>query len=104
MGVAGATLAPSTLWLSFNMFQNERQRATAIGLWITSFSAGGAVGPVLGGLLRRAGGERPLPRFRESEGQAEADGNRTRQDGCAALNGFEDRGAHQEPRRLHARW
>ena len=34
---------------------------------------------------------------------AEADGNRTRQDGRAALIGFEDRGAHQEPRRLPTR-
>ncbi len=31
---------------------------------------------------------------------AEADGNRTRQTGRAGLYGFEDRGAHQEPRRL----
>jgi hypothetical protein len=28
---------------------------------------------------------------------AEADGNRTRQAGDARLNGFEDRGAHQDP-------
>src|SRR6266480_7166974 len=31
---------------------------------------------------------------------AEADGNRTRQRRSAALTGFEDRGAHQVPRRL----
>ena len=51
MGIAGATLAPSTLSLIFNMFPDPRQRATAIGVWISSFSAGGAIGPVLGGVL-----------------------------------------------------
>lgn len=51
MGIAGATLAPSTLSLIFNMFRDSRQRATAIGVWIAAFSAGGAVGPVLGGIL-----------------------------------------------------
>ena len=51
LGVAGATLAPSTLSLIFAMFQDPRQRTTAIGVWITSFSAGGAIGPVLGGVL-----------------------------------------------------
>jgi DHA2 family multidrug resistance protein-like MFS transporter len=33
------------------MFHDPRQRTTAIGIWITSFSAGGAIGPVVGGLL-----------------------------------------------------
>jgi DHA2 family multidrug resistance protein-like MFS transporter len=51
LGIAGATLAPSTLSLIFSMFQDPRQRSTAIGIWITSFSAGGAIGPVLGGVL-----------------------------------------------------
>ena len=51
MGVAGATLAPSTLSLIFNMFRDPRQRATAIGVWIAAFSAGGAIGPVVGGVL-----------------------------------------------------
>ncbi|HET7090367.1 MAG TPA: MFS transporter [Anaerolineae bacterium] len=51
MGVAGATLAPSTLSLIFNMFRDPGQRAVAIGVWISSFSAGGAIGPVLGGVL-----------------------------------------------------
>jgi DHA2 family multidrug resistance protein-like MFS transporter len=27
------------------------QRQVAIGIWITSFSVGGAIGPVLGGVL-----------------------------------------------------
>jgi DHA2 family multidrug resistance protein-like MFS transporter len=51
LGIAGATLAPSTLSLLFSMFPDPRQRQTAIGIWITSFSAGGAIGPVLGGVL-----------------------------------------------------
>ena len=51
LGIAGATIAPSTLSLIFNMFQDPKQRAVAIGVWISAFSAGGAIGPVLGGLL-----------------------------------------------------
>jgi MFS transporter, DHA2 family, multidrug resistance protein len=51
LGIAGATLAPSTLSLLFSMFPDPRQRQVAIGIWITSFSAGGAIGPVLGGVL-----------------------------------------------------
>jgi DHA2 family multidrug resistance protein-like MFS transporter len=51
LGIAGATLAPSTLSLIFSMFPDPKQRSTAIGIWITSFSAGGAIGPVLGGVL-----------------------------------------------------
>jgi DHA2 family multidrug resistance protein-like MFS transporter len=51
MGVAGATLAPSTLSLIFSMFLEPRQRSVAIGIWITSFSVGGAIGPLLGGVL-----------------------------------------------------
>jgi MFS transporter, DHA2 family, multidrug resistance protein len=51
LGVAGATLAPSTLSLIFHMFQDPGERAKAIGVWIGAFSAGGAIGPVLGGVL-----------------------------------------------------
>ncbi|HEX8599046.1 MAG TPA: MFS transporter [Chloroflexia bacterium] len=51
MGVAGATLAPSTLSLIFNMFPDPRQRGIAIGMWMSAFSAGSAIGPVLGGVL-----------------------------------------------------
>ena len=51
LGVAAATLAPSTLALVRNMFLDARQRAVAIGIWVASFSAGGALGPVVGGVL-----------------------------------------------------
>ncbi|MBO0776348.1 MAG: MFS transporter, partial [Actinobacteria bacterium] len=51
LGVAGATLAPSTLSLITNMFPDGAQRRIAIGVWISSFSAGGAAGPLVGGLL-----------------------------------------------------
>jgi MFS transporter, DHA2 family, multidrug resistance protein len=51
LGIAGATLAPSTLSLIFAMFADPKQRTTAIGVWIASFSAGGAIGPALGGAL-----------------------------------------------------
>jgi DHA2 family multidrug resistance protein-like MFS transporter len=51
LGVAGATLAPSTLSLIRSMFHDAQQRTVAIGVWITSFSAGAVVGPPIGGLL-----------------------------------------------------
>ena len=41
LGLAGATLAPSTLALIHPMFRDERQRMFAIGVWGASFSAGG---------------------------------------------------------------
>jgi DHA2 family multidrug resistance protein-like MFS transporter len=51
LGIAGATLAPSTLALIRNMFVDPRQRTVAISAWFTSFLAGAAVGPLVGGLL-----------------------------------------------------
>jgi DHA2 family multidrug resistance protein-like MFS transporter len=51
LGLAAATLAPSTLSLIRNMFLDARQRTLAIGLWTTSFSVGAALGPLIGGLL-----------------------------------------------------
>ena len=53
LGIAGATLAPSTLSLIRNMFLDPQQRTRAIGIWITSFSAGAAIGPLLGGVVLR---------------------------------------------------
>lgn len=51
LGVAAATLAPSTLSLLRVMFEDPKQRSIAIGVWIASFSAGGALGPLIGGVL-----------------------------------------------------
>ena len=51
LGIAGATVAPSTLSLIRNMFHDEHQRRTAISIWIVAFSLGGAIGPLVGGAL-----------------------------------------------------
>ncbi|MCR4269090.1 MFS transporter, partial [Nitratireductor sp. ZSWI3] len=51
LGLAAATLAPSTLSLLRNMFHDPQQRTFAIGVWIASFSAGAAIGPLVGGVL-----------------------------------------------------
>ncbi|PJZ52347.1 MFS transporter [Leptospira adleri] len=51
LGITAATLAPSTLSLIRNMFLDNHQRTVAIGIWGTSFSIGGAIGPLIGGLL-----------------------------------------------------
>lgn len=51
LGVAAATLAPSTLSLLRNMFHDPRERTFAIGVWISSYSAGAAIGPLVGGVL-----------------------------------------------------
>jgi len=51
LGIAGATLAPSTLSLIRNMFHDDTQRQFAIGVWITAFSVGSAIGPLVGGWL-----------------------------------------------------
>ncbi len=51
LGLAGATLAPSTLSLIRNMFLDDHQRTVAIGVWVASYSAGAAIGPLVGGFL-----------------------------------------------------
>jgi DHA2 family multidrug resistance protein-like MFS transporter len=51
LGVAGATLAPSTLALITNMFRDGRQRGRAIAMWATCQFTGGALGPVFAGFL-----------------------------------------------------
>ncbi|WP_434080611.1 MFS transporter [Sanguibacter sp. Z1732] len=51
LGIAGATLMPSTLSLISNMFADARQRALAIGVWATMFAVGMAAGPVAGGAM-----------------------------------------------------
>jgi DHA2 family multidrug resistance protein-like MFS transporter len=84
LGLAGATLAPSTLSLIRNMFHDPGQRTFAISIWIMSYSVGGAAGPLLGGLVLQrfpwggvfllsvpvmllilAAGPRLLPEFRD---------------------------------------
>ena len=51
LGLAGATLMPSTLSLISSMFREERQRTVAIAIWSTSLPLGGAVGPLVGGAM-----------------------------------------------------
>ncbi|OLF05626.1 MFS transporter [Actinophytocola xinjiangensis] len=51
LGVAGATLMPSTLALISNMFTNPKERGTAIAVWMSCFMGGMVLGPVVGGLL-----------------------------------------------------
>jgi DHA2 family multidrug resistance protein-like MFS transporter len=51
LGIAGATIAPSTLSLIRNMFLDPRERTTAVSIWIIAFSLGGAIGPLLGGVI-----------------------------------------------------
>lgn len=51
LGIAGATLMPSTLALISNMFRDDRQRGRAISIWATCQFTGGALGPVLAGFL-----------------------------------------------------
>jgi DHA2 family multidrug resistance protein-like MFS transporter len=51
MGVFGAMLMPSTLSLLRSIFVNRDQRRLAIAVWAAGFSAGAALGPVVGGIL-----------------------------------------------------
>ncbi|QFR33863.1 MFS transporter [Ancylobacter sp. TS-1] len=51
LGIAGATLAPSTLSLIRNIFLDDRERTFAIGVWIACFSSGAALGPLVGGVI-----------------------------------------------------
>jgi DHA2 family multidrug resistance protein-like MFS transporter len=51
LGIAGATLMPSTLALISTMFRDERARGLAISIWATCQFAGAALGPVVGGVL-----------------------------------------------------
>ena len=51
LGIAGATLMPSTLALISSMFVNGKQRATAIAVWMSAFLIGGSAGPIVGGIM-----------------------------------------------------
>lgn len=50
-GVAGATLMPSTLSLIKAMFPDKNELPRAIAVWISCYSLGAIIGPVLGGWL-----------------------------------------------------
>ncbi len=51
MGVAGATLMPSTLALMRSTFSDPAERSFAIGVWSAMGAAGAAAGPLVGGAL-----------------------------------------------------
>ena len=51
MGVFGAMLMPSTLSLLRSIFRDRDQRRFAIAIWASGFSAGAALGPIVGGFL-----------------------------------------------------
>jgi DHA2 family multidrug resistance protein-like MFS transporter len=51
LGIAGATVAPSTLALISNMFRDAQQRGLAIGVWLVCFMGGAAIGPLIGGVM-----------------------------------------------------
>lgn len=51
LGVFGAMLMPSTLSLLRSIFTDRDQRRFAIAIWASGFSAGSALGPIVGGFL-----------------------------------------------------
>jgi DHA2 family multidrug resistance protein-like MFS transporter len=51
LGVFGAMIMPATLSLLRSLFLDRRQRRLAIAIWATGFSAGSAIGPIVGGVL-----------------------------------------------------
>lgn len=51
LGVAGATLMPSTLALMRSTFTDDAERSFAIGVWSAMGAAGAAAGPLFGGVL-----------------------------------------------------
>ena len=51
MGAGAAFIMPATLSLLISVFEDPRERATAIGLWAATAGVGVALGPVVGGFL-----------------------------------------------------
>ncbi|GAB3272800.1 MFS transporter [Microbacterium lacusdiani] len=51
MGLFGASLMPSTMSLLRDIFPDRDQRRIAVAIWAGMFSAGAALGPIVGGFL-----------------------------------------------------
>lgn len=51
LGLAGALIMPSTLSSLIHVFEDSKERTTAIAIWSAIFSVGAAIGPIIGGLL-----------------------------------------------------
>jgi MFS transporter, DHA2 family, multidrug resistance protein len=51
MGVFGAMLMPATLSIIRNVFADRTERRVALAVWSTTFAAGNALGPLVGGVL-----------------------------------------------------
>ncbi|CAN5476036.1 efflux MFS transporter LfrA [soil metagenome] len=51
LGVFGAMLMPSTMSLIRNIFADASSRRLAIAIWASCFTAGSALGPIIGGVL-----------------------------------------------------
>ncbi len=51
LAVGGSMIMPSVLALIRQTFEDENERAKALGIWTVIGSAGGAVGPLVGGIL-----------------------------------------------------
>ena len=51
LGVAGATIMPSTMSMIRHMFQRPEQMGQALSIWLACFMGGMTVGPVIGGAL-----------------------------------------------------
>ena len=51
LGIAGATLMPSTLALIRNLFHDEADRTKAVAIWSAALTGGVTVGPIISGVL-----------------------------------------------------
>jgi DHA2 family multidrug resistance protein-like MFS transporter len=51
LGIAGATLMPSTLALIRNLFHDEADRTKAVAIWSAALTGGITIGPIVSGML-----------------------------------------------------